>query len=159
MLGCDDPADDPSHHVNCISRENKECARSHKHQRAVVDLSPELRALISRSIASVEHVEILLLLHRAIDRVWTPEEISVELRRAPKSVEGRLRDLTRSRLVEPGAGGYRYRHGNHDHTVDELEREYEQRRVRLIEAIFSGPIDSARTFADAFRLWGEDDDT
>lgn len=123
-----------------------------------MDLSPELRALIHRSIASVEHVEILLLLHACPQRVWTADETSVELRRTGNSVAQRLRDLLRSRLVEADGNGYRYRHGKHDATVDELEREYEHRRVRLIEAIFTGPIDSARTFADAFRLWGEDDD-
>jgi hypothetical protein len=123
-----------------------------------VDLSPELRALINRTISSVEHVEILLLLHGCAERVWTADEISVELRRAAGSVERRLRDFARSGLAESVGNGYRYHQGKHDTTVDELEHEYEERRVRLIEAIFTGPIDSARTFADAFRLWREDDD-
>lgn len=123
-----------------------------------MDFSPELRALINRSIASVEQVEILLLLRASNGKLWTPEEISVELRRTPASVERRMRDLARSGLLDLEGNGYRYRRGKHDATVEELEREYEHRRVRLIEAIFTGPIDSARTFADAFRLWGEDDD-
>ncbi len=123
-----------------------------------MDFSPELRALINRSIASVEHVEILLLVRGSNGKLWSADAISVELRRTPASVERRLRDLVRSKLLEQEGNAYRYHHGKHDATVEELEREYEHRRVRLIEAIFTGPIDSARTFADAFRLWGEDDD-
>lgn len=123
-----------------------------------MQFSAELRAFINRSIGSVEHVEVLLLLKRNDGRAWSAQEIADELRRSPASVERRLRDLTRSRLLEAAGDRYRYRHGSHDATVEELEQEYDSRRVRLIEAIFTGPIDSARTFADAFRLWGEDDD-
>jgi DNA-directed RNA polymerase specialized sigma subunit len=123
-----------------------------------VEFSSRLRSFINRSIESVEHVEVLLLLKRDANRAWSAEEIAAELRRSPASVERRLRDLARSRLAQSTDERYRYQHGKHDETVDELEHEYELRRVRLIEAIFTGSIDSAQRFADAFRLWGEDDD-
>lgn len=123
-----------------------------------MQFSAKLRALINRSIDSVEHVEVLLLLRHDPDRVWSAQDVAGELRRSPVSVERRLRDLTRSKLVAQVDERFVYRKGEHDATVEELEHEYESRRVRLIEAIFSRSIDSARSFADAFRLWGEEDD-
>ena len=125
---------------------------------ASVLLSAKLRALINRAIDSVEHVEVLLLLKSQPQRDWTPQEIAAELRRSEASVAHRLRALTRVKLALGSESGYRYQSGDADDTVEELAYEYEHRRVRLIEAIFSRSIDSARSFADAFRLWGEDDD-
>ncbi|HET9029280.1 MAG TPA: hypothetical protein VFN49_03815 [Candidatus Aquilonibacter sp.] len=123
-----------------------------------MSFSVTLRALINRAIDSVEHVEVLLLLKRDPEHSWTPAHVAEELRRSSSSVERRLRDLVRARLVSETNGTYAYDPGSHAKAVDELEYEYEHRRVRLIEAIFSRSIDSARSFADAFRLWGEDDD-
>jgi predicted ArsR family transcriptional regulator len=123
-----------------------------------VQFSLQLRNLIRRSIDSVEHVEVLLLLKTHASRTWTAAEVAEELRRSPISVERRLYDLHRSKLLEVEDGRFSYRSGKHDVVIGELEQEFASRRVRLIELIFSRSIESARTFADAFRLWGEDDD-
>lgn len=120
--------------------------------------SAALRRFLSRCISSVEQVEILLLLRRTGTRAWTIDEISGELRSSATSVRSRLAQLARSGLIERVDDRYAYVAGPHDAVVEELFYEYETRRVRLIEAIFSQPLDSARSFADAFRLREDDDD-
>lgn len=108
-------------------------------------------------IRSVEHVEVLMLLYGDSARFWLSAEIADELRRAPRSVQRCLGDLQRAKLVLTNEqGAFAYRTGSHDEVVAELQREFEVRRVRLIEAIYTGGIDPARSFADAFRLWEND---
>jgi predicted ArsR family transcriptional regulator len=121
--------------------------------------SQALRTLLSRSIVSVEQVEVLLLLRGAQEKGWTPEAISTELRSSVNSVRRRLDDLLRSKLVERNESGeFFYSAAAAEPAVGELAHEYQTRRVRLIEAIFARPVDAARSFADAFRLWEDDDD-
>lgn len=122
-------------------------------------LSAALRSFLTRCISSVEQVEILLLLRANRERAWSIDEISTQLRSSAHSVQSRLAPLVRSTLVERREDEcYCYTPGADEPVVAELAQEYENRRVRLIEAIFSRPIDSARSFADAFRLWERDDD-
>ncbi len=122
-------------------------------------LSTRLRSFIGRNISSLEQVEILLLLRRSGVRAWSVDEISGELRSSVNSVRSRIGQLQRAKLVVKGNDErFCYVTGPEEDAVAELEYEYENRRVRLIEAIFSRPVDSARSFADAFRLWEKDDD-
>lgn len=125
----------------------------------IVHLSPRLRSFLNRHIASVEHVEVLLLLKSSPERLWIPEEIASELRRSAKSARQRLRDLVRSKLVRRDTDArFAYQPSDEDDVVEELAREFESRRVRLIEAIFTQRVDTAQSFADAFRIVGEQDD-
>ncbi len=122
-------------------------------------ISTRLRSFIGRNISSFEQVEILLLLRRSSARAWSVDEISNELRSSLNSVRARIAQLSRAKLVEKqNDGRFTYVTGSEEEAVADLEYEYENRRVRLIEAIFSRPVDSARFFADAFRLWENDDD-
>lgn len=119
----------------------------------------EVRAFIAEHIDSVEQVEVLLLLRRSGDREWTADAVSDELRTNPGSAAERLADLTARRLIAPAGGaperpGYRYAPGTPalDQAVRGLDQAYAERRVSVINLIFSKPIDKIRTFADAFRL-------
>ncbi|HEY8313690.1 MAG TPA: hypothetical protein VIG51_05900 [Candidatus Baltobacteraceae bacterium] len=122
-------------------------------------LSKRLRRFIVHSITSVEQIEVLLLLRNQSGRAWTADEISRELRSSHNSIAQRLSRLRqRGLLVREADGRYRYDLGHkQDDVVGELQNEYETRRVRVIEAIYAHSADAMRSFADAFRL-GEDQD-
>lgn len=122
-----------------------------------------VREFIIEHIDSVEQVEILLLLRQKTGRTWTAEAMARELRIAVSSAATRLADLKKLGFVVPvdGAPGeYRYapRTPELDETVRGLSEAYSERRVTVINLIFSKPIDKIRTFADAFRLRKEDED-
>lgn len=104
---------------------------------------------------SVEQLEILLLLRAHRGRDWSAEEIAKELRIAALSAANRLLDLAgRGLLVEASPGRFRYEPNDQalGAAVEGLAKVYPERRVSVIEIIFSKPNDVIRTFADAFKL-------
>ncbi|UJR81700.1 ArsR family transcriptional regulator [Sandaracinus amylolyticus] len=106
-------------------------------------------------IVSVEQLEILLLLRAQAGRDWNAEEVAKELRVAAISAGNRLTDLAaRGLLSEVSPGRFRYAPGDPamQAAVEGLAKVYPERRVSVIEIIFSKPNDVIRTFADAFKL-------
>lgn len=125
------------------------------------DLPVEVRDLIARHLETMEHVDALLVLHRAPDRGWTADEVATELRIAPKGLVKTLADLEKSGLVERDAareGAYRYAPATSllARSVEALLQAYNQRPVTLVKAIYSRPPSAVRSFADAFRLRTEE---
>jgi hypothetical protein len=127
------------------------------------DLPEVVRRFIVDHVDSVEQLEILLLLHQHPGRTWDAEAVARELRISALSAGDRLEDMRRVGLlvrVEGRPGGFRYAPetpGLED-AVSGLATAYAERRVTVINLIFSKPVDKIRTFADAFRLRkGEDD--
>jgi hypothetical protein len=118
------------------------------------DIPKEVRQLIIEHISSIEQLEILLLLYREPARAWSADAVARELRIHTASAAARLADLRdRGFAAADGAAAYRYRPGGApDGAVDGLARAYAERRVTVIELIFSKPLDNVRVFADAFRL-------
>lgn len=122
------------------------------------EFSPALRAFVAKYITSIEQIEVLLRLHDAPDRIWSTEDLSALLRSSPYAIESRLPALTAAKLVEQVEGGYRYRAVGRLHaSVEELNREYSERRFSVIELVFSRP-DPLRSFAEAFRLKDEQEE-
>lgn len=121
-----------------------------------------MRRLIADHIDSVEQLEILLLLYQHPERSWSAESVARELRVSPMSAGDRLKDMTRAAILArvPGAEGeYRYAPERQmGEAVAGLAAAYSERRVTVINLIFSKPVDKIRTFADAFRLRRDDDD-
>jgi len=121
-----------------------------------------VRRLIADHIDSVEQLEILLLLYQHPERSWSAESVARELRVSPMSAGDRLKDMTRAAILArvPGAEGeYRYAPERQmGEAVAGLAAAYSERRVTVINLIFSKPVDKIRTFADAFRLRRDDDD-
>ncbi len=122
-----------------------------------------VRRFIVDHVDSVEQLEILLLLHQHPGRTWDAEAVARELRISALSAGDRLEDQARAGLlarVEGSPGRFRYAPGTPalDEAVSGLATAYAERRVTVINLIFSKPVDKIRTFADAFRLRkGEDD--
>ncbi|OJT25875.1 hypothetical protein BO221_08525 [Archangium sp. Cb G35] len=127
------------------------------------DLPEVVRRLIADHIDSVEQLEILLLLQQHPERSWTAESVARELRISPLSAGDRLKDMARSAIlarVQGSEAEYRYAPESPDmaEAVAGLATAYSERRVTVINLIFSKPVDKIRTFADAFRLRRDDDD-
>lgn len=122
-----------------------------------------MRRLIADHIDSVEQLEILLLLYQHSERSWTAESVARELRVSPMSSGDRLKDMARAAILSKVQGSeteYRYAPESPQmaEAVAGLAAAYSERRVTVINLIFSKPVDKIRTFADAFRLRKDDDD-
>jgi predicted transcriptional regulator len=112
---------------------------------------------IDRHIESVEHLEILLLLS-GDSKDWRAAEIYSKIQSSQASIEQRLQQLSAAGLLVQNGAGYHFEPRN-DATrqvVRELADLYRQRRVRVIEAIYSRKTDSVQSFADAFKLRRKD---
>ncbi|WP_235217097.1 hypothetical protein [Archangium violaceum] len=122
-----------------------------------------MRRFITHHIDSVEQLEILLLLHQQPGRAWNAEAVARELRIASESASERMEDMVHDGLLKrQGVSPEEYRYGPEsmklDNAVRGLATAYAQRRVTVINLIYSKPIDKIRTFADAFRLRKDEDE-
>lgn len=126
-------------------------------------LPEAVQRLIGEHIDSVEQLEVLLLLRRQKDRPWCADTVARELRIAAASASERLVDLAHRGMLAPsepdesspeGQECFRYSPANPrlDEAVSALAAAYSERRVSVINLIFSKPTDRIRTFADAFRV-------
>jgi hypothetical protein len=118
------------------------------------ELPKELRAFISRHVASLEALEVLLLLFEQRERDWTAAEINAQLRSQESSIAKWLRALVGSGLAV--AVGPRHRFAARDAQIAELVRAlaeaYRTRRTKVIEFIFSQPNENLLSFVRAFDL-------
>ena len=120
-------------------------------------LSPSVRAFLHDHIQSIEQLEILQVLQREPQDVWTSEGLFDVIRSNAASIESRLRQFVQGGLVEevePASGRFRY-HPKSDEIASALVETLEAYRLRsvlVIETIFKPPPDAAQRFADAFRF-------
>lgn len=118
--------------------------------------SPEARRFLAACIDSVARLELMLLLRSDAERFWSATDVSQELRMTASVMARHLAELEIMGLATSAPsenGGYRYalRHAALEPVIAELDRGYHDRRVSLITQIYSAPLDSVRSFADAFR--------
>jgi hypothetical protein len=117
----------------------------------------DVEQFVARHVHSVEQLEILLLLRATRSRAWTAAQLVRELRIDLGSAQSRLKDLHTRGLVEPTAPeseAFSFAPASPaiDAAVAALARTYIERRVTLINLIFSKPVQQIQSFADAFRL-------
>lgn len=121
------------------------------------------RRLIAAHIESVAQLEILLLLRESPERLWSAADVARELRSSTELAEASLGRLSRAGLaaVEVGEGGtpcFRFAPSapGSAAAVEQVASAYATHKTALIALIFSGPRDSIRGFADAFRVRSDD---
>lgn len=115
----------------------------------------DVRRFLLQCIDSVEQLEVLLLLHRTPDQVWSPEAVAQALYSNTASIARRLAGLDVSGLVASDESrSYRYQPSTAalEDTVTLLAETYRERRVAVITVIASKPMENVRAFSDAFRL-------
>ena len=118
------------------------------------DLPPNTRDFITRHIVSVEELEILLMLHEHKDRDWGPAEINRHLRSQEASIAKWLEALVALGLASHAGGRYRFAPAS-DTLAQEttaLAEAFRERRLKVIEFIFSKPSESLLSFVRAFEL-------
>jgi hypothetical protein len=128
---------------------------------AAGELAPEVRRFIAEHIDAAEQLEILLLLHRSPEKEWTAAEVSQAIYTVPASATMRLESLVTSGFVASSGGAdprYRYQPGDESlaRQVDVLAEAYRADRVAVIKLIFARPPDPLQSFADAFKLRGNE---
>lgn len=119
-------------------------------------LPPNIREFIGRNVRSLEQLEILLLVARDHETVWTVQSVYDVILSTKPSVERWLDEFSRLGLLrkEPHLEStYRFIAAEKDATeIRELGQLYRTKPVRIIEAIFNAGRNSAQSFADAFRI-------
>lgn len=120
-------------------------------------LPDDIVRFLNQHIDSVEQLEVLLLLHRAAESTWTAEMVAAALYTQPASAARRLAALHADGLIEaaprqPDAYRYVPDPSGTGEMISNLADTYRERRVAVVTAIASKPMENVRAFSDAFRL-------
>ena len=133
----------------------RKAERSEENGGCGVALSAGVMDLIGKAVDSIEAAEILLLLRRSPDTFWTGEAVSHRAGISEHLADAKLGALAAAGLLERGAHTASYRYAPADDrlraTCDELAVAYAERRVSVINAIYTANIVRLRAFANAFR--------
>ena len=117
----------------------------------------DLFGFIREQLRSVWALELLLLMRRQTDRVWSQDELVTELRASPTLVSDNLESFERTGLViADEEGHYRFSPASPllSSLCDQLDQAYRERPVKVINAIVAPP-EKLQTLADAFRIRGD----
>jgi DNA-binding MarR family transcriptional regulator len=120
-------------------------------------LPEDVKQFLTEHISSVAQLEVLLLLRRDPERMWTAGEVAKALYTTPEIVADQLSDLRKRGLVgSTGDSELKYRYSPETDELAEqvarLDTAYKERSVAVITFIYSQPVEQVRVFADAFRL-------
>ncbi|HKS89029.1 MAG TPA: hypothetical protein VJR70_06280 [Stellaceae bacterium] len=116
-------------------------------------------SFVRSAIKSSWSLELLLLLHRDPQRLWSGEALVRELRGSPPLVNESLTALRAAGIVEIAEAGARYRPQSRElgELAAALVELYQQKPTTVLHTIFNAPSDKIRSFADAF-LFRKDTD-
>lgn len=126
-------------------------------------ISQEVKDFIAAHINSVEQLEVLLLLRIHADQEWSADTLAKELRIDASWAATRLADLSTRGLLavrETSESLYLFNPKTPElrRIVGDLALTYTERRVAVINLIYSKPLDNIRVFAEAFRFKKEKPD-
>lgn len=121
------------------------------------ELADDIQRFIAENISSVVQIEVLLLLKAHPQQSWTADEVARALYAgatllADELAAWRSRGLLEAAPDRPDAYRFAPQTPHLATVVETLEEAYKNRRVSVITAIYSKPVDKIRTFADAFRI-------
>lgn len=114
-----------------------------------------IRAFIARYIRTVGHLEILLFVSEGAERAWTVDELSRHMRTNNSLVQQQLRDL-QGLVTLSTSNPATYQFSATDPKIKEniefIRELYRSRQQAMIHAIYDRPLDTIRSFADAFKI-------
>ncbi len=124
-------------------------------------ISAEVEQFISEHITSVGQMETLLFLHNHADQAWSAVQLSKALYSQTESILTWLTGFERAGLLtaeETDQSLYRYAPGSAmlGRIVQQLDRDYKERKDAVIQRIFARPSRSLFSFAEAFRIRKDD---
>lgn len=119
-------------------------------------LPPAIHDLILRYFDSAETIELALLLRRSSGTYWSPEAVAQQLGIRPEIAKRKMEALAEARILVRAeqTNAYRYAPAD-DHiaaNVSELAEIYSDRRISVINTIYSANLERLRTFSNAFKL-------
>ena len=118
----------------------------------------DVKNFLTENFNSVAQLEIILLMEGEPQRCWSKEDISRALYVPVEvCVQQLIEFQSRGLVVVIGTGSescYQFQPASPELSASmaRLKEIYSQRRVSVITAIYSGPTDKVRTFANAFKL-------
>ncbi|HEX7155148.1 MAG TPA: hypothetical protein VF618_27005 [Thermoanaerobaculia bacterium] len=121
------------------------------------DFSPELEQFVRDRLASIDQIEIVMLLASDPSRAWTAPQIAQQLGTAPEPAAMRLFLLASNGLLALDPTGVpKYRFQPMDAAtgalVTQLTALYPDRKDAVADIISGSSRDPVRSFADAFKL-------
>lgn len=122
----------------------------------------EVKRFLAEHVRSVMALELLLVLRADPARTWTAEQLCRELRCGHDWMNRELARLAERGLVTKAEDSGEFRYARNPVEADGpmawLAASYPDRRYSIIQAIYAGPADPIKSFADAFRLRKENKD-
>ncbi|RYD82985.1 MAG: hypothetical protein EOP84_08580 [Verrucomicrobiaceae bacterium] len=115
-------------------------------------LPPQVVDFLARNIATVEELEILLLLAKEAGKSWRVEEIYQVIKSTRQSVEHGLAKFAAAGLVVRSGADFSIASLQPHVPLPELIQCYREMPVRVIQTIYQPSRDSIQDFADAFKL-------
>jgi hypothetical protein len=118
------------------------------------DIPAATRDFVAKHIVSLEQLEVLLILHDGTERDWSAAEINERLRSQENSIQKWLDTLVAIGLAAGSQGRYKFAPASQtmgDQTAA-LAEAYRERRIKVIELIFSKPNEPLLNFVRAFEL-------
>ena len=119
-------------------------------------LAPQLRGFIAEHFDSVESVEIVLLLRRSPQTFWAPAAVADQIGIREAVAGAKMNALARSGILTAGTETHSFRFAPRDETLDKLAGElavaYADRRVSVINTIYSANLERIRAFSNAFKV-------
>ena len=112
---------------------------------------------IAVHVRSLEQLEILLLLASQPERAWSVDAVYDVIRSSRSSATERLDELRLQGLLsvsDEKKGLYRYQPQTPESAaaIGTLAQLYKERRVKIVELIYSQPTDPLQHFAEAFKF-------
>jgi len=120
-------------------------------------LSGIARRFLRGEVGTVERLNLLLFMHWHVTRWWSAEMLVDELKMPPHVVQSHLEHLSARNLLDVRVTEsviYRYHPGREELTqlVEEIARAHYLHRNELTAMLVGHSTESARLFADAFKL-------
>lgn len=122
---------------------------------AEADIPDDVKRFLAEHIDSLFQLEVLLLLQARPDVSWTAEHVDRETRIGVESVKALLANFEQRGFLSVGPDlAYRYQPANAevDRVIKLVATTYRERRVKVTSFIYASPLDSIRSFAEAFRI-------
>lgn len=126
-------------------------------------LMTQVKAFIAEHVDSVVQLEVLLRFHDAPEKTWTSADIAEAFRIDLAWVATQMSELqARGFLAQQEGAMPRYQYAPRTpqlhESVEQVAQAYAERRVSIINMIYSKPIDKLRNFSEAFRFRKGDSD-
>ena len=119
-------------------------------------LRPEVLQLVGECIDSLESLEALALLHRSPDTFWSAEAVAAQIGARVDIVGQKLQQLTAAGLLARAKDSVAYRYAPaaapRCEEVDLLLKAFANRRVDVVNTVYSTNLERLRAFSNAFRL-------